>query len=281
MGPIMDRFRGMCLFGASAMLAAGVFACASSNVVDSTAGTTGQIADVRVEQVGDTTQVTLLGVDHPVFTAFQETDPARVIIDLVSIHPEQLMEPVAVYDGLVDEVSLAPFSTGSGEAMTRVEISLAGPASYEVVPGDEGLVVHVSGMLAMADSGADDGMSLDDDPWAVMPDGGAMDESAAPMSDDDAETAWVAEAPEATMLTGVEAQVVDNGTLITLRANGTISSAITFTLENPDRLVLDLPDLKTEMSQPRVDVGAPHVERIRVGQHADLVCSKHCSKNPL
>ena len=125
LGPIKDRIRGMCLFGASAMLAAGAFACASSNVVDSTVGTTGQIADVRVEQVGDTTQVTLLGVDHPVFTAFQETDPARVIIDLVSIHPEQLMEPVAVYDGLVDEVSLAPFSTGSGEAMTRVEITLA------------------------------------------------------------------------------------------------------------------------------------------------------------
>ena len=66
-----------------------------------------------------------MGLDDPVFTAFGQQNPERVIVDLASVRPDAVSDPVAVYDGLVEEITLSPFSTGTGEPMTRVEISLA------------------------------------------------------------------------------------------------------------------------------------------------------------
>ena len=48
-------------------------------------------------------------------------------------------------------------------------------------------------------------------------------------------------------------------------------SAESFTLENPARLVIDLPGLVSEMEQASSRVGSPYAERVRIGQHADMV----------
>ena len=58
-----------------------------------------------------------------------------MIVDLASVATELARTtPIAVYDGLVEEVSMAPFSTGTGEPMTRVEISLTAPARTRSSP---------------------------------------------------------------------------------------------------------------------------------------------------
>ena len=52
--------------------------------------------------------------------------------------------------------------------------------------------------------------------------------------------------------------------------DGEIASAESFTLEDPDRLVIDLEGLMSEVSTERVDVGSPHVDRVRLGGTIDL-----------
>ena len=49
-----------------------------------------------------------------------------------------------VNDGLVAEVSVSPYSTGTGSEMTRVEVLLEAPADHDVtlVPG--GLQMRIS-----------------------------------------------------------------------------------------------------------------------------------------
>ena len=80
-------------------------------------------------------------LDDPVFTAFAQVDPDRVVIDLAS-RPGPLGEPIPVNDGLVKEISLAPYATEAGGEMTRVEVVLDAPADFEAEPDS-----HIGGML--------------------------------------------------------------------------------------------------------------------------------------
>ena len=124
---------------AAGLWMAGIVACASSPAIDPGDGSAANsIADVHVAKDGDTTVITLLGLEQPVFTAFAQQDPDLVIVDLAAVATESETTPIAVYDGLVQEVSMAPFSTGTGEPMTRVEISLTAPARHTVRPRRRG-----------------------------------------------------------------------------------------------------------------------------------------------
>ncbi len=72
-------------------------------------------------------------------------------------------------------------------------------------------------------------------------------------------------------LLGVEAEQVEGGALVRLRADGEITNAEALVLDNPARLVLDLPGLQSAVAVRRLDVGSEHAERVRVGQHEGKV----------
>jgi type IV pilus assembly protein PilQ len=251
---------------------AGVAGCASTATQSGDTGATKSIADVRVERQGSATVVTLLGLDEPVFTAFAQQDPDRVIVDLASVSPDSLHAPVAVYDGLVEEVSMSPFSTGTGGEMTRVEISLTMAASHVVTPKEEGLEIRIEGDAALSESADPDAIAdapMSEDPWAVVP---MADAPPAPAG---AEDAALALAPSgtapATRLLAVEFEKTAEGTLLQLRADGSLPSAETFVLEGPSRLVIDLPGLESAVAKPNIEIGSAHVARVRVGRHDKLV----------
>jgi type IV pilus assembly protein PilQ len=222
------------------------------------------ITDVRVETGSDATVVTLVGVEHPVFTAFALADPERVVVDITSVAADESSERVAVNDGLVEEVELSAFSTGVGDEMTRVVIGLTEPADFTVISTEVGLEISIRPMAAMSQPDLEMDPAEDsaaDDPWVV-------DEAAAPTPA--VGPSW--EAPQASSLVAIEAmEAGDDGSLVHLVADGVVSAAVTFTLEDPDRLVIDLAGLVSQVAQPRLDLESSHAARIRVGQHADMV----------
>jgi hypothetical protein len=164
---------------------------------------------------------------------------------------------MVVYDGLVEQVSLSSFEGGSGESMTRVEVSLAEVAEYEVVPSADGLVVRLwaDGAAAqLEDSGVsfeETASSSDDteaqaDPWSGE-EGASLETAEA--------AAEVAPAPPATILSQVGVTETAEGVLIHMVANGAVGAMETFTLENPDRLVVDLPGLGVRQWAPSKAAG--------------------------
>jgi hypothetical protein len=236
------------------LLAAGAIACAASTATGPTPENTASANfDVSVERVDDATVVTLLGLDHPVFTAFAQQNPDRVVVDLASVPPGDAMAPISVHDGLVETVEVSEFATGIGDAMTRIEIVLSSPGEFNVESLDQSLVIAVVPVPG-SESASDD-----EDPWAANPE--SESRSFGPT--------W--EAVEATKLTAVEVVDAGEGALIHLRGDGTIGNAVTFTLEDPDRLVIDLPQLVSELDASSIEVGSAHAQRVRVGQHADMV----------
>ncbi len=122
--------------------------------------------------------------------------------------------------------------------MTRVEVLLEASADHEVrsVPG--GLSVRIS---ADRNASAFD-TSVD---WTDE----AQAESFDPWETDEAEDSTdvvevAAEPTPATQFTGMDVEETSDGTLLKLQANGLVSSVMTFTLDDPARLVIDLLDLE-------------------------------------
>ena len=281
-GSMTGRLRGVWAVACGGLWMAAIVGCAaSSGMHTESGGAATSIEDVRVAKEGTTTVVTLLGLKEPVFTAFQQQDPDRLIVDLASVAPSSLHDPVAVYDGLVEEVSMAPFSTGTGDPMTRVEISLTSPALFKAEATDEGLVIRIDGDAGMAAAASPDGEEMaatpaSDDPWAAAPmePMSGAGESAAPVDAQSAPTA--AETPAATGVAGtkllaIEVEKTADGTMLHLRANGSLPSAETFALTGPSRLVIDLPGLESAVVKNTIEVGSPRVARVRVGHHDKLV----------
>jgi len=285
-----DRLRvamGAALCGA---IAAGVLACASSSAPPSDAevGGSSQVMDVLVESFTHGSTVTVVGPEAPVFTAFQQEEPDRVVVEMADVEPGDLEGAIPVHDGTIQEVRIETAAGEGAETLTRVEVWLSSAADYDVRGEAGGLVIEVNPLTAMGtidDAGETGDGELADDPWAVASeeDAGALDEAMAE-DVDDSSAAWdvedadeagtpaeVVPAPAATVLSGIEAREVGEGSLVHLKGDGTVESAVTFTLENPDRLVVDLPEMKNEVAAARTDVGSAHVSRVRLGEHEDKV----------
>ncbi|MDP7298454.1 MAG: type IV pilus secretin PilQ [Myxococcota bacterium] len=260
---LMRRLAAGAGAGISALL---VVAGAALAVTGSSALEPTSIADVRVERDGDATVVVLLGLDDPVFTAFQQSEPDRVVVEITAWSSGEAKTSMAVQDGLVRDIALAPQTTVGGSPVTRVEVGLAKPANYQVVPGDEGLVIRVEALAeAAAAGGSEDG----DDPWEIDP-------AAEGMSSADAAAEGMSNAAEesgalATTLMNVELREVGDASVLRLIADGAIGNAETFTLDDPDRLVIDLPGMKSAVAQDKLPVGGLHAQQVRIGRHADRV----------
>ncbi|MCZ6785375.1 MAG: type IV pilus secretin PilQ, partial [Proteobacteria bacterium] len=254
-------------------MSVGILACATAQApetadrADGVGSQAGTLTDVWVEREGDASVITLVGLQDPVYTAFLLSDPNALILDISSVEIEAPAEPVAVYDGLVEQVSLSSFSLGGDESMTRVEVALSQWADYEIVQTAEGLAVRLRSAEALAAAGGDEevleeGVLGEEDPWS---DADALEPSAEIEVDD---------APPlspATAFSGVEVTQTQEGVLIHLRANGMIAATESFTLEDPARLVIDLPGLENASSADRVEVDAGVVKSVRIGSHSDKV----------
>jgi hypothetical protein len=251
------------------LIATWTFACASS-APPSEAMAPSEVVDVLVESSDGQSRVTLVGPESPVFTDYQESDPERIVIEMANVMAGTFNEAVSVYDGLVEEVRVEPLGDGADGAMTRVEIWLAAPADYAVTAAADGLVIDLLASDAMASTEGEEAWQETqetEDPWTTAADETMADDG---MGETEERGTPMAAAP-ATKLAGVDARGVGAGTMVHLRADGSVESAVSFTLEDPARLVIDLPEMTSEMAKDQIEVGSSQVQRVRVGSHADKV----------
>ncbi len=286
-----------------ALAVGAAFACASSPEPGPTASSeesaaADRLTDVRVESGSGESVVTLIGLRDPVYTAFLHDEPRALVLDLASVEIDTPNDLVMVYDGLVENVTVSTYGGSAGESLTRVEIALSQDAKYEITASDQGLQAVLSPSDGMASADDGDAMPSELGTSEAMPedetvaDDATGDEAFDPWSDPQAEeialgsendsagldgtlgeepAAPAAPAAPATTLTGVRTTETSDGVLVHLEADGSVGAMETFTLESPDRLVIDMPGLKSQVANPTTKVGTPRVRQIRVGAHADKV----------
>jgi type IV pilus assembly protein PilQ len=223
-------------------LAALGLACASAPAADEAAAPAPMvISEVRVASEASTTVVDLIGVTSPDYVDFRQDQPARIVLDLTGVEPGPISDSVAVYDGTVEEVTVAATTIEGVGVRTRVELSLAKAADYEVVAQADRLQLRVTPQQAAAAAPA---------PSAMAP---AM-----------------RDAPAAKQLASVAVEPQGAGTVVRLMADGSIRHPEHFPLADPERLVIDLPGLQSS-AQPKLEAATEQVKRVRVASHEGKV----------
>lgn len=254
---------------------AGWLACASSPPgadADEPTGTT--LSALGVESDGFATDVTFVGVDQTAVRVEQHEEPWAISVDLPGVGTDGGILPVAVYDGTVDQVSAASFTDAAGETRTRVEIALSGQASYEVVSTEAGLTLRVvpesstAWDMALAPAQSATGVSDVQDFDAIDP---YEVDALVAQTQERPVVVFAGPPPIASGLDALRVQTVPGGVLFHLMADGIIEEMESFLLEDPDRLVIDLPGLVSRVVRSRRSVDSPAVSRVRVGAHDDRV----------
>jgi len=276
-----------------AILAVG---CASPEGPEgSLSGATVQTIDeVRVDRDGEDSVIRLDGLVDPIYSVTAREEQDLVIVDLVGVGraaATSLMgamsegdRQVAAYDGVIDLVTMSTFDEDEDTPLTRLEVMMAGPGRAEVTSSIDGLEIRIVPGVAseVAEASADGSEapseeSLGSDPWSSEATGSEVEIA----TEAAAEGPISAEAPgfpssvdppsAATRLTGIAVEQTGDGVLLGLEADGSIGRLEAFTLEDPARLVIDLPGLTGAELAPRTEVGDGRVKSVRIGSHADKV----------
>ncbi len=248
-----------------------VLACAST-APDLGDATTASMTDVEVYSGEDGTSVTLVGLSYPVYTDVFDEDMQAVVLELASVDARDVTDRVEVYDGVIDYVTVSTYAEDGGEPITRVEVTLGTEADYAVTATDEGLRIDLFEGAWEAGDEQGEGMA-EADPWADA----AVDEvevadAAVPASYEEAVSlSEPVRPPVATSLSAVEVATLSTGVLLHIEADGSIAAVESFVLDDPDRLVVDLPGLTSNAAIDTVAVDHAMIERVRVGVHADKV----------
>jgi type IV pilus assembly protein PilQ len=283
---------------ASSMVVAGAFAALCLAHASGAATPAATLSDVRVERDGGSLVIGLTAPAGTPFTATKAEGPARVIVDLQGVEPKGVTSPVHVADGLVDDVRVAPLKTRNGAPATRIEVTLAADADYDVVPAGDHLEIrlHAAGHAAAGDpwkqaatpavsAGPAEAPAADAAPAAAAqpaPEPAAEATPAPAPQEPAAAEATPAPAPQepaaaeasakaAHTLLSVEPQASAEGAAIHLHADGRLAHFESFTLAKPARLVIDLPGVQDKLAKGQVAVDGGFVQRIRVAQHQDKV----------
>ncbi len=217
--------------------------------------TTPALSAVVVSQEEGATRIEVQGASDPSFTAFQQGDPARVVVDVEGVVPGTAPESTAVLDGTVSDVTVQGFEDATGANVTRIEVGLAAAASYDVSAVGGALEIRIE-PLAEETVGAE--TTLSSTTLAAAPAPEEVPEIVPPAAEI---------AAGATRLLGVDALTGEPGARILLRTDGRPETFTQFLLADPPRLVVDLPGLVQATSSSLIDLGADSIERARVGQH--------------
>ena len=243
------------------------------------------IGEVSVTRDGDDSVVRLAGLIDPIFSVTTPGDETLVVIDLVGVgkpDAESLMgavrdedRQVAAYDGVVDLVTVSTFEEAGETPLTRIEIMMsdAGRAQVETTSG--GLEIRViPGVASLGNVDVSQIWEIEavnDAPvtesWQAVEDDADTTEVAFPLSVEEAPIVVVEPPPAATQLVSVTAKATEAGVLIGLEADGAIGALEAFTLEDPARLVVDLPGLTVGDGAQGVSVQSAYVSGVRVGAH--------------
>ncbi len=241
------------------------------------------IGNVSVARDGDGSIIRLEGLVDPVYSVTTPDDPNVVVVDLVGVgksDAESLIgavrdeaQQIAAYDGVVDLVTVSTFNEEGGTPLTRVEIVMADAGYAQVFSTGDGLEIRVSPGTNDTESGNEIGEMAGTTPvWdeAVAAEASAPEpwqavENSTPLVL--APAVSVGPPPAATQLMGVSAVTTDGGVLVALQMDGGIGAVEAFTLEDPTRLVIDLPGLTVAGTAVNIDVYSGLVTGVRVGGH--------------
>jgi type IV pilus assembly protein PilQ len=240
------------------------------------------VIDIQKQGAGGS-KVVLTGTKPMSPNIFKLTEPDRIVVDLTDTKVGNVAADTTVNDDSVQNIKVEQFDD-SQSSLSRVEIVLKAPAEYQVESNGNAISLNIGQMDAVAavDSSAPAlqpvdpavgeqvfsvGTDASQDPFALtnQQEGISTQDLAQTLSSPvGAEATGVA---RATSLTDVNYAASNEGTVVILTGNGNFEGVENTTLESPNRIVVDLKDVKKEYKgSTKIKLNTSEVNNIRVGE---------------
>jgi hypothetical protein len=223
------------------------------------------IIDVQKQASGGS-KVVLTGTKPMSPNIFKLTEPDRVVVDLTDTKVGNVGPDTNVDDASIQNIKVEQFDDAQS-SLSRVEIVLKAPAEYQVESNGNTLSLNIGQMDSSLDSSANpvdaavvDGSLADEqvfsvnkdvsqDPFSLsnQQDGISTKDLEQTLSNPvGASDVAVVDAglQSATSLTDVNYAASSEGTVVILTGNGNFESIENTSLENPNRIVVDLKNIK-------------------------------------
>jgi type IV pilus assembly protein PilQ len=209
------------------------------------------LADLRQETGDASTRLVIVGSAQPSFT-HHSPDPLTLVVDIADADSSRLPARLEVATREIESLRVSSLARGDGRTTARVEVRLAALAPFTVQEAGNDLVITVSRPTT--------GNAMEPvSPKALAPAPPARTLVPPPSMDPPSSDS----APKATRISGLT--MLSGGRVgYHVDGNGTLRPE-TFFLKNPNRLVVDFPDVTT-VRGPELPPATGVVKAIRLAQ---------------
>ena len=203
------------------------------------------LADLRQETGETSTRLVIVGSAKPSFT-YHSPDPLTLVVDVADADSSRLPARLDVATREIESLRVSSLARGDGRTTARVEVRLAALAPFTVEEAGNDVVITVSRPINGKASGkmSSEGSRSDTPSTETTPAVAAKPPVAlkAPTGSKGADSA-----PRATRITGVT-RLPGDRVGYHVEGNGVLRPE-SFFLKNPNRLVVDFPDVVTVRGQ--------------------------------
>lgn len=206
---------------------------------------------------GSVTELTIKLTSPVVYTSYKTTSPLRLVIDCSQVTQGNIAVPIVVNKGNFRTVTASRFDTDAG-VLTRIEIELVTDSEALILssPANPGELKISFPALADTASSTVNTILADKSPIVAEPQSAAVNPVSAGTNE-----------PSMRTLTAISV----NNNKITLALDGAISDFKTFRLNNPERYVVDLINVKSGLPTRLLPLNASGIASARIGLYPDKV----------
>lgn len=224
------------------------------------------LQSVQLRGEGSGTELVISASVPATYTSYKTTAPARLVVDFSQAIPSADLADVKLSGGPVKGVTLKRFDTDAG-ALTRMEIILSQDVDPVITPSTAKigeLLISFPGYVPTAEAQAE----------VVQPKpvADSTNDTAAPAQPAELPTQQVSVTTASTTsaLPAITAITAD-AEAITIATTAAMEEYRTFRLNKPERVVIDLPNARSALSETLVQLNSAGVGTARVGNYPDKV----------
>lgn len=244
------------------------------------------LSSVQVqEQTAGGSQVILSGTKPMSPNIFKLTEPDRIVVDLTDTKIGSVSADTAVNNASIENIKVEQFDDAQS-SLSRIEIVLKSPADYQVESDGNSLHLKIGQMdattaseptspIEAAPAGQEQVFSVNgdaaQDPFALtgQQEGVTSQDLAQTLS---SPVGNATDANNATSLVDVNYAASSDGTIVILTGNGTFNNVEKSSLENPNRIVVDLKGVKKDYKgSSKIKLNTSEVSNIRIGESSGSV----------
>lgn len=246
---------------AGLVLAAAVLAPAWPAAADESSPTV--ISNIRQESGARSTRI-VVECNGPLAYTYYSPDPLTLVVDIPEVDASRVPARINVGTHEVESLRLTTMARADGRSLARLEVRLASLVPFQVFSKDQSLTLVFERSTEAAAGGEAEEPAAPEPP-PVRP--AVVEAPPRPAAASGTAVAEAEEAPaaRATRILSVSQAEEDGHLAVTVTADGALRYQ-DFFVGNPDRLVVDFPDVVSKVAVKAIEVNQDPVRKVRLGQ---------------